>query len=134
MVGCFGLTEPGHGSDPSGMLTRATEDPSGGFSTFQKTNRIAQSLSLPSLAHPPFRVVVLSGSKTWITNAPIADVFVVWAKCDWDQKIRGFILEKVGQSWRDKFLDSIRRLLERETLINLVDCQSGYERTVCTQD
>ncbi|KNZ60779.1 glutaryl-CoA dehydrogenase [Puccinia sorghi] len=94
MVGCFGLTEPGHGSDPSGMLTRATEDPSGGFSTFQKTNRIAQSLSLPSLAHPPFRVVVLSGSKTWITNAPIADVFVVWAKCDWDQKIRGFILEK----------------------------------------
>ncbi|KAI9609078.1 hypothetical protein KEM48_002997 [Puccinia striiformis f. sp. tritici PST-130] len=68
MVGCFGLTEPGHGSDPSGMLTRATEDPSGGF--------------------------ILSGSKTWITNAPIADVFVVWAKCDWDQKIRGFILEK----------------------------------------
>lgn len=68
MVGCFGLTEPGHGSDPSGMLTRATEDPSGGF--------------------------ILNGSKTWITNSPIADVFVVWAKCDWDQKIRGFILEK----------------------------------------
>lgn len=68
MIGCFGLTEPGHGSDPSGMLTRATEDPSGGY--------------------------LITGSKTWITNAPIADIFVVWAKCDWDQKIRGFILEK----------------------------------------
>ncbi len=38
----------------------------------------------------------LSGSKTWISNAPVADVFVVWAKCKWDSKIRGFILEKVG--------------------------------------
>ncbi|MDQ6619923.1 MAG: acyl-CoA dehydrogenase [Pseudomonadota bacterium] len=65
-IGCFGLTEPNHGSDPGSMVTRAhTVD--GGFR--------------------------LSGSKMWISNAPIADVFVVWAKTD-DGIIRGFILEK----------------------------------------
>ncbi|QRX82654.1 acyl-CoA dehydrogenase [Glaciimonas sp. PAMC28666] len=66
LVGCFGLTEPNHGSDPGSMITRAREA-DGGF--------------------------LLSGSKTWISNAPIADVFVVWAKTD-DDVIRGFILEK----------------------------------------
>jgi len=66
LIGCFGLTEPGHGSDPAGMLTRARRA-EGGYR--------------------------LTGSKTWITNSPIADVFVVWAKDD-DGKIRGFILEK----------------------------------------
>jgi glutaryl-CoA dehydrogenase len=65
-IGCFGLTEPNHGSDPGSMVTRAREA-SGGFR--------------------------LSGSKTWISNSPIADVFVVWAKTD-DDVIRGFILEK----------------------------------------
>ncbi|AXQ29406.1 acyl-CoA dehydrogenase [Solimonas sp. K1W22B-7] len=65
-VGCFGLTEPDHGSDPGGMLTRARKV-DGGYR--------------------------LHGSKTWITNAPIADVFVVWAKDD-DGAIRGFILER----------------------------------------
>ena len=65
-IGCFGLTEPNHGSDPAGMLTRARAVP-GGYS--------------------------LSGSKMWISNSPIADVFVVWAKTD-DGEIRGFILEK----------------------------------------
>ncbi|WP_417318654.1 acyl-CoA dehydrogenase [Emcibacter sp.] len=65
-VGCFGLTEPNAGSDPAGMQTRArTVD--GGYS--------------------------LSGNKMWITNSPIADVMVVWAKCD-DGNVRGFILEK----------------------------------------
>lgn len=67
LIGAFGLTEPNHGSDPAGMETRAKSQ--GGD-------------------------YVLNGSKTWITNSPIADVFVVWAKCD-DNKIRGFILEKV---------------------------------------
>ncbi|SCZ92537.1 BZ3500_MvSof-1268-A1-R1_Chr5-2g07955 [Microbotryum saponariae] len=67
-VGCFGLTEPDHGSDPAGMTTEATEV-DGGFS--------------------------LTGAKTWISNSPIADVFVVWAKCKWDGKIRGFVMEKV---------------------------------------
>ncbi len=65
-VGCFGLTEPDHGSDPAGMKTRAAKT-DGGF--------------------------VLNGSKMWITNSPIADVFVVWAK-DERGVIRGFILEK----------------------------------------
>ena len=65
-IGCFGLTEPNFGSDAGGMITRAKTVP-GGFS--------------------------LTGSKMWISNSPIADVFVVWAKNDADQ-IRGFILEK----------------------------------------
>ena len=65
-IGCFGLTEPNHGSDPGSMVTRAKKVP-GGFS--------------------------LSGSKMWISNSPIADVFVVWAKDDAGD-IRGFILEK----------------------------------------
>ncbi len=70
-VGCFGLTEPNHGSDPGSMVTRATPV-DGGY--------------------------VLKGAKMWITNAPIADVFVVWAKLagegDGQSAIRGFILEK----------------------------------------
>ncbi|MGZ8197763.1 MAG: acyl-CoA dehydrogenase family protein, partial [Burkholderiales bacterium] len=65
-IGCFGLTEPDHGSDPAGMVTRATEA-QGGF--------------------------VLNGAKMWITNAPIADVFLVWAKDD-EGVIRGYLLEK----------------------------------------
>ncbi len=65
-IGCFGLTEPDHGSDPSGMLTRAKKV-AGGYQ--------------------------LTGNKMWISNSPIADVFVVWAKTD-DDEIRGFILEK----------------------------------------
>ncbi|WP_027950310.1 acyl-CoA dehydrogenase [Haliea salexigens] len=65
-IGCFGLTEPDHGSDPGGMITRA-RSVAGGYR--------------------------LSGTKMWITNSPVADVFVVWAKTD-DGKIRGFILER----------------------------------------
>jgi len=65
-VGCFGLTEPDHGSDPGGMKTRAVKV-AGGYR--------------------------LTGTKTWITNSPIADVFVVWAKTD-DGVIRGFLLDK----------------------------------------
>ena len=67
-VGCFGLTEPDAGSDPAGMKTRAKKT-DGGY--------------------------VLTGSKMWISNAPIADVFVVWAKSEaHDNQIRGFVLEK----------------------------------------
>ena len=67
-IGCFGLTEPDAGSDPAGMRTRARKV-DGGY--------------------------LISGSKTWISNAPIADVFVIWAKSDaHDGAIRGFVLEK----------------------------------------
>jgi glutaryl-CoA dehydrogenase len=67
-IGCFGLTEPDAGSDPGGMKTRA-EKTAGGYR--------------------------LTGSKMWISNSPIADVFVVWAKSDAHEgKIRGFVLEK----------------------------------------
>ena len=68
LIGCFGLTEPGAGSDPGGMKTRA-ETIDGGYR--------------------------LTGAKTWISNSPFADVFVVWAKSDaHGGKIRGFVLEK----------------------------------------
>ena len=68
LIGCFGLTEPDAGSDPAGMKTRAEKTPTG------------------------YR---LTGSKMWISNAPFADVFVVWAKSDaHDGRIRGFVLEK----------------------------------------
>jgi len=67
-IGCFGLTEPDAGSDPASMKTRAVKT-EGGYR--------------------------LTGTKMWISNAPIADVFVVWAKSDaHDGKIRGFVLEK----------------------------------------
>ena len=66
LIGCFGLTEPDHGSDPGSMVTRA-KSVDGGYK--------------------------LSGAKMWISNSPIADVFVVWAKTD-DGVIRGFVLEK----------------------------------------
>jgi glutaryl-CoA dehydrogenase len=66
LIGCFGLTEPDHGSDPGALETRARSAPGG------------------------YR---LSGAKTWITSSPIANVFVIWAKDD-DSKIRGFVLER----------------------------------------
>jgi glutaryl-CoA dehydrogenase len=67
-IGCFGLTEPDHGSDPGSMITRAKKV-DGGYS--------------------------VSGAKNWITNSPVADVFVIWAKSDaHGGKIKGFVLEK----------------------------------------
>lgn len=68
LIGCFGLTEPNHGSDPSGMETRAKYDSKA-------------------------KCYILNGSKTWITNSPVADIAIVWAKCD-DDKLRGFIVER----------------------------------------
>ena len=68
LIGCFGLTEPDAGSDPAGMKTTAKKTDEG---------------------------YVLNGSKMWISNAPIADVFIVWAKSEaHDGKIRGFVLDK----------------------------------------
>jgi len=68
IIGCFGLTEPNHGSDPSSMITKATKEPNGKY-------------------------YILNGSKNWITNSPIADVFIVWAKDD-NNDVRGFILDR----------------------------------------
>ncbi|XP_072763108.1 glutaryl-CoA dehydrogenase, mitochondrial [Anoplolepis gracilipes] len=68
IIGCFGLTEPNHGSDIASMETRATYD-------------------------SDKKIYKLNGSKTWITNAPIADISIVWAKCD-DNQIRGFIVDR----------------------------------------
>jgi Acyl-CoA dehydrogenases len=65
-IGCFGLTEPQFGSNPGGMLTRAAK----------KGNKY-----------------VLNGEKMWITNGSLADVAVVWAKCE-DDKVRGFLVKK----------------------------------------
>jgi glutaryl-CoA dehydrogenase len=68
LIGCFGLTEPGSGSDPGSMLTTAVKSCSG---------------------------YVLNGSKTWISNSPFADVFVIWAKsAAHDDAIRGFVLDR----------------------------------------
>ncbi len=66
LIGCFGLTEPDHGSDPASMVTRARRHADG---------------------------YLMTGAKAWISNSPIADVFIVWAKTD-DDQIRGFILDK----------------------------------------
>jgi glutaryl-CoA dehydrogenase len=66
-IGCFGLTEPNHGSDPAGMESRARKEDG---------------------------VYILNGSKNWITNSPLADVFIVWAMNQEEGRIRGFILEK----------------------------------------
>ncbi|NP_001086623.1 glutaryl-CoA dehydrogenase L homeolog isoform X1 [Xenopus laevis] len=68
LLGCFGLTEPNHGSDPAGMETRARYNPSS-------------------------KTYTLNGSKTWITNSPIADLCVVWAVCE-DGRVRGFLIER----------------------------------------
>ena len=73
MIGCFGLTEPDHGSDPASMVTRATKV-DGGFR--------------------------LTGAKMWITNSPIADIAIVWAKSDaHDGKIKGFIVEASSEGF-----------------------------------
>ncbi|NXJ72741.1 GCDH protein, partial [Rostratula benghalensis] len=69
VLGCFGLTEPNHGSDGGGMETRARYNPSA-------------------------KTYTLRGSKTWITNAPVADLCLVWAVWGGDRKVRGFLLER----------------------------------------
>ncbi len=94
MIGCFGLTEPDHGSDPGSMVTRA-EKVSGGFK--------------------------LNGAKTWISNAPVADIAVVWAKLD--NVIRGFIVERGSKGFSTPKIEgklSLRASITGE--IVLADC------------
>jgi glutaryl-CoA dehydrogenase len=99
-IGCFGLTEPDAGSDPGGMRTRAVKT-AGGYR--------------------------LSGAKTWISNAPIADVFVVWAKSDaHDGAIRGFVLEKGAQGLSaPKIAGKLSLRASITGMINLDDVEVG---------
>ena len=79
MIGCFGLTEPDHGSNPAGMVTHAQKDGNN---------------------------YILNGSKTWISNSPIADLFLVWAKDKSDDnKIKGFLIEKDAEGLRAPKID-----------------------------
>ncbi|MBA2722959.1 MAG: acyl-CoA dehydrogenase [Methylibium sp.] len=96
-IGCFGLTEPNHGSDPSSMVTRARKL-AGGFE--------------------------LTGTKMWITNSPIADVFLVWAKDD-DGQIRGFILDKGAKGLSAPAIHSkvgLRASITGEIVMDAVFC------------
>nr|WP_047165519.1 acyl-CoA dehydrogenase [Sphingomonas sp. Y57] len=101
-IGCFGLTEPDAGSDPGGMRTRAVKT-AGGYR--------------------------LSGNKTWISNAPIADVFVVWAKSDaHDGQIRGFVLEKGAKGLSAPKIEGKLSLRASITgMINLDDVEVGED-------
>jgi len=94
-VGCFGLTEPDHGSDPGSMVTRA-EETGGGY--------------------------LLNGAKTWITNSPIADIAVVWAKLD--GKIRGFVVERDMPGFETPKIEgkfSLRASVTGEIVLNDVE-------------
>lgn len=95
-IGCFGLTEPNHGSDPGSMVTRAKKV-DGGYR--------------------------LSGSKMWITNSPIADVFVVWAKDDAGE-IRGFVLKRAGKA------SPLRRFTARSACARRSPARSSW--TTCS--
>jgi glutaryl-CoA dehydrogenase len=99
LIGCFGLTEPGSGSDPGGMRTTAEKAAGGGYR--------------------------LNGSKTWISNSPIADVFVVWAKsAAHGGKIRGFVLEKGMKGLSAPKIDgklSLRASITGEIVMDGVD-------------
>jgi alkylation response protein AidB-like acyl-CoA dehydrogenase len=95
-VGCFGLTEPEHGSNPSGMETRAEREDQG---------------------------YVLNGSKTWITNSPIADVAVVWAK-DGEGTVRGFLVETDREGVTTNHIDE--KLSLRASITGEIDLNEVY--------
>ena len=101
-IGCFGLTEPDAGSDPGGMRTRAVKT-DGGYR--------------------------LNGNKTWISNSPIADVFVVWAKSDaHDGQIRGFVVEKGAKGLSAPKIEGKLSLRASITgMINLDDVEVGED-------
>uniref|UniRef100_A0A4W6F781 Glutaryl-CoA dehydrogenase, mitochondrial n=1 Tax=Lates calcarifer TaxID=8187 RepID=A0A4W6F781_LATCA len=99
ILGCFGLTEPNHGSDPSSMETKAKYNPSSGTFT-------------------------ISGAKTWITNSPVADIAVVWAKCE-DGKVRGFILERGMKGFATPKIEGKFSLRASENLLPNVSGLAG---------
>ncbi|NET71390.1 MAG: acyl-CoA dehydrogenase [Sphaerospermopsis sp. SIO1G2] len=99
MIGCFGLTEPDHGSDPSGMQTRATKTEGGYY---------------------------LNGSKTWITNAPIADVAIIWAKTYGDHAVedgtvRGFIVTRGSKGMETPAIEGKLSLKASQTGMVMLD-------------
>jgi len=102
-IGCFGLTEPEAGSDPGSMKTNAVEIPGGGYR--------------------------LNGSKMWISNAPIANVFVIWAKsAAHENKIKGFVVEKGAEGLSAPKIDgklSLRTSITGEVVLN--DVEVGEE-------
>ncbi len=102
-VGCFGLTEPDHGSDPASMITRARKSDSG---------------------------YVLNGAKNWITNSPIADVCVVWAKSEaHDDKIRGFLVDRDTPGLATPKIDGKFSLRASVTgMIQLSDVEVGEDK------
>jgi glutaryl-CoA dehydrogenase len=102
-VGCFGLTEPDHGSDPSSMITRATKS-EGGY--------------------------LLNGAKNWITNSPIADVCVVWAKSEAHEgKIRGFLVDRNTPGLATPKIDGKFSLRASITgMIQLSDVEVGEDK------
>ena len=106
LVGCFGLTEPDHGSDPGGMKTTAKKD--GDY-------------------------YILNGSKSWITNSPIADVFIIWAKdLDDNNKIKGFVLEKDTDGLTAPYIEGKLSLLASDTgMIMLNDVTTIFYAQIC---
>ncbi len=100
LIGCFGLTEPDAGSDPGGMATRATKTSNG---------------------------YVLNGSKMWITNSPIADIAIIWAKLDND--IRGFIVERGMKGFSTPEIKgkiSLRASITGEIVLDNVEVSEGH--------
>ncbi|XP_062456988.1 glutaryl-CoA dehydrogenase, mitochondrial [Rhea pennata] len=96
LLGCFGLTEPDHGSDPGGMETRARRDAAA-------------------------RAYRLRGTKTWITNAPVADLFVVWAVSEEDGRVRGFVVERGAPGLSTPAIDGKFALRASSTGMILLD-------------
>ncbi|MFB6111158.1 MAG: acyl-CoA dehydrogenase family protein [Halobacteriaceae archaeon] len=99
-IGCFGLTEPAHGSDPASMETRAERperaaDGAGQFDTTEAEEASESGVEISAAADPEGDGYVLDGTKTWITNAPIADVALIWARDQSveDNPVRGFLVE-----------------------------------------
>lgn len=101
-IGCFGLTEPDAGSDPAGMKTKATDLKNGYYS--------------------------LSGSKTWITNSPHADVLIIWAKLEGTNEIKGFVVERSMGGVETPKIEGKLSLRASDTgMIMLDDCRVPKE-------
>jgi glutaryl-CoA dehydrogenase len=97
IIGAFGLTEPNHGSDPSGMESRARKG------NLRLTNILGASLIRWPGDGTDGNDYILNGTKSWITNAPVADVFVVWAKDSATGEIGGYVLERGMKGLSSKF-------------------------------